>query len=115
MFAGVCVFRITAGSLATKCSLRQKIDTVKRLFWAVCSCLAFVVPTAFGESGGFRIISSEWRDGGSVPQENVYNGSGCGGANISPEFHWSDAPSGTKSFAITIFDPDAPTPGGWWQ
>jgi Raf kinase inhibitor-like YbhB/YbcL family protein len=83
MFAGVGVFRITAGSLATKCSL--------------------------------RLMSSERRDGGSVPQENVYNGSGCGGANISPEFHWSDAPSGTKSFAITIFDPDAPTPGGWWH
>jgi Raf kinase inhibitor-like YbhB/YbcL family protein len=115
MFARVCVFCITAGSVATKCGLRQKINTVKELFWAVCSCLAFVVPTAFAESRGFRLTSSEWHDGGSVPHENVFNGSGCGGANISPEFHWSDAPSGTKSFAITIFDPDAPTRGGWWH
>jgi hypothetical protein len=99
MFARVCVFCITAGSVATKCSLRQKINTVKELFWAVYSCLAFVVPTAFAESRGFRLTSSEWHDGGSVPHENVFNGSGCGGANISPEFHWSDAPSGTKSFA----------------
>ena len=50
-----------------------------------------------------------------MPQENVFNGGGCGGANISPEFHWSGAPTGSKSFAITIVDPDAPVRGGWWH
>jgi Raf kinase inhibitor-like YbhB/YbcL family protein len=94
--------------------LRQKIDTVKKLFLALGSCLGLAALTAVAESGGFRLTSSEWHEGGSVPQENVFNGSGCGGANLSPELHWSDAPSGTKSFAITIFDPDAPG-GGWWH
>jgi len=108
-------FCITFRSVATKCSLRQKIDTVKKLLFALGSWLAMVVPAAFAESGGFHLTSSEWHDGGSVPKENLFNGSGCGGANISPEFHWSDAPSGTKSFAFTIFDPDAPTGGGWWH
>jgi Raf kinase inhibitor-like YbhB/YbcL family protein len=102
-------------SVVTKWSLRQYIDIVKKLFLALCSCLAFVVPTAVAEGGGFRLMSSEWHDGGNVPRENVFNGSGCGGANISPEFHWFDAPRGTKSFAITIFDLDAPTNGGWWH
>jgi Raf kinase inhibitor-like YbhB/YbcL family protein len=60
-------------------------------------------------------MSSEWHDGGIVPKENVFNGSGCSGANISPQFHWFNAPSGTKSFAITIFDLDVPTGGGWWH
>ena len=101
--------------MPTKCSLRQKIDTVKKLFLALGSSLGLAALTAVAESGGFRLISSEWHEGGSVPQENVFSGSGCAGANISPEFHWSDAPSGTKSFAITIFDPDAPTGGGWWH
>ena len=50
-----------------------------------------------------------------MPQENVFNGSGCGGANVSPEFHWSGAPTGSKSFAITILDSDAPARGGWWH
>ena len=59
--------------------------------------------------------SPGWREGGTVPQENVFNGSGCGGANVSPEFHWSGAPAGSKSFAITIFDLDAPARGGWWH
>jgi hypothetical protein len=74
MFAVICVFSITTGSLATKYSLRQKINTVETLFWAVCSCLAFVVPTAFAENREFGLASSEWHDGGSVPQENVFNG-----------------------------------------
>ncbi|MBV8142209.1 MAG: YbhB/YbcL family Raf kinase inhibitor-like protein [Verrucomicrobia bacterium] len=67
------------------------------------------------EGGEFRLVSSQWREGGTVPRENLFNGSGCQGANISPEIHWSGAPAGTRSFAITMVDPDAPAPGGWWH
>ncbi len=62
----------------------------------------------------FRISSPTVKDGGTIGREQVYNGFGCTGANISPELQWQDAPAGTKSFAVTVFDPDAPG-GGWWH
>ena len=87
---------------------------MKSLLVALGCCLAFATWT-LAAGGGFRLQSSAWHEGGTVPQENVFNGSGCGGANVSPEFHWSGAPTGSKSFAITILDSDAPARGGWWH
>jgi Raf kinase inhibitor-like YbhB/YbcL family protein len=87
---------------------------MKALLFALGSGVVFAA-AALAAGGGFRFISAAWHEGGSVPPENLFNGSGCAGANVSPEFHWSGAPSGTRSFAITIFDPDAPTGAGWWH
>jgi len=64
-------------------------------------------------SGGFTLKSSEIS--GQIGMEQVYNGFGCTGENISPSFTWENAPEGTKSFAITLFDKDAPTGSGWWH
>lgn len=40
---------------------------------------------------------------------------GVGGQNVIPDLTWSDAPEGTQSFALTVYDPDAPTGSGWWH
>lgn len=53
--------------------------------------------------------------GGEASSVEEFNGFGCTGDNESPQLSWVNAPEGTKSFAITMYDPDAPTGSGWWH
>ncbi len=61
----------------------------------------------------FSLKSNEL--GGQATEKQVFNSFGCNGKNMSPQLFWENAPSGTKSFAVTIFDEDAPTGSGWWH
>jgi len=63
----------------------------------------------------FTLSSPQLHEGTLIAAEQVFNGFGCSGANVSPELNWSGAPMGTKSFAVTVYDPDAPTGSGWWH
>lgn len=60
----------------------------------------------------FKLTSSDIQHGKQVKDAYVLNGSGCSGKNISPALSWSGEPAGTKSFAVTMFDSDAPTGSG---
>ena len=63
----------------------------------------------------FRVTSPTMKEQGIIGNEHVYNGFGCTGDNVSPELRWEQAPKGAKSFAVTVYDPDAPTGSGWWH
>ncbi len=61
------------------------------------------------------LTSPDIKEGATIASEQVFKGFGCTGGNVSPALGWSGAPSGTKSFAVTVYDPDAPTGSGWWH
>ena len=82
-------------------------------YLAVISCVALL--PAVAAAAEFALGSTELTSGGRFLARHVYNGFGCSGGNVSPALAWSDAPPGTKSFALTLFDPDAPTGTGWWH
>lgn len=63
----------------------------------------------------FVLRSPNFAEQATLPKEHVHHAMGAGGQNVSPELAWSDPPAGTKSFALTMYDPDAPTGSGWWH
>jgi Raf kinase inhibitor-like YbhB/YbcL family protein len=60
-----------------------------------------------------ELKSEDISEGQPLAKTFEFAGFGCDGANLSPQLSWSEAPKGTKSFAITAYDPDAPTGSGW--
>ncbi|MBN4063522.1 YbhB/YbcL family Raf kinase inhibitor-like protein [Cardiobacterium sp. AH-315-I02] len=72
-----------------------------------------LVLTSTIQAEGFYLTSSDIK--GQLSNNQVFNSFGCSGKNISPQLSWGNAPAGTKSFAITMYDPDAPTGSGWWH
>jgi Raf kinase inhibitor-like YbhB/YbcL family protein len=65
--------------------------------------------------GRFRVVAPDLASQGRVTLSHVFNGMGCSGQNISPALQWYNPPAGTRSFAVTAYDPDAPTGSGWWH
>jgi Raf kinase inhibitor-like YbhB/YbcL family protein len=67
------------------------------------------------QASSFSVESEQFKNGGKLPQSTIYQGFGCTGDNMSPQLSWQNAPKGTKSYVVTLFDPDAPTGVGWWH
>lgn len=77
--------------------------------------LVLALPLSQAQAAEFTLSSPQFEGGKGITLKEVYNSFGCTGENISPALVWENAPEGTKSFAVTVYDPDAPTGSGWWH
>ena len=79
----------------------------------------FVILAVMLLTGGFisaQTFTLKSKDtGGQATNKMYFNGFGYSGENISPELYWENVPMGTKSFAVTMYDKDAPTGSGFWH
>jgi Raf kinase inhibitor-like YbhB/YbcL family protein len=82
---------------------------------AALGVCAFGAGADVANAQGLTLTSPDIKEGGTIATEQIITGFGCIGGNVSPALSWSGAPAGTKSFAINMLDPDAPTGSGWWH
>jgi Raf kinase inhibitor-like YbhB/YbcL family protein len=81
----------------------------------LCLVALGVARSALGGNAPFTLTSPDLPAGKPIPDRFTANAFGCHGPNESPALKWSNAPAGTKSFALTMFDPYKPPASGWWH
>lgn len=100
-------------SLPLQGSVLPACAVVLAFVFTFALALACPVAALAQDTAPFSISSPDFKDGGLVGSQQMYNRGRCHGANRSPAVTWRHAPAGTQRFAITLYDPDAPG-RGWW-
>jgi Raf kinase inhibitor-like YbhB/YbcL family protein len=91
---------------------------MKKVKWfavLVCACILSASTLGVAAAAELTLGSPQLKAGTPMAMEQVFNGFGCSGKNVSPELTWTNVPAGTRSLALTMYDPDAPTGSGWWH
>jgi Raf kinase inhibitor-like YbhB/YbcL family protein len=93
----------------------MRVTSSRSLSLAAALLLAGAATAGAQGAGHFTLTSPDVKPGATIPFRHVGNFMGCPGQNVSPALQWSGAPTGTKSFVVTTYDPDAPTGSGFWH
>jgi Raf kinase inhibitor-like YbhB/YbcL family protein len=88
---------------------KRKPTDMKNLLTLLAANFAFL----FSSAQTFTLKSNDI--GGQATEKQMLNAYNCTGENVSPQLFWENAPEGTQSFAVTIYDKDAPTGSGFWH
>ena len=80
----------------------------------IAAALALAAASA-AHAASFKLTSPDIKANSTMDRKFEANVFGCSGENKSPALKWSGAPKDTRSFAVTVYDPDAPTGSGWWH
>lgn len=75
----------------------------------------FALGAHVGVALALTLTSPDIQPGGRISGEQAFDGGDCPGRNVSPALSWSDVPEGTRSFALSMIDPDTPPAGGFWH
>ena len=94
----------------TSCSTEKQKEEGMRGLILGAALSAVAAPALAAE---FKLASTEVKSGSPMGIAQVFTA--CKGQNISPALSWSGEPTGTQSFAVTIYDSDARAGGGWWH
>ena len=97
--------------------MTQRCSAWRGIAATACAAVAIVFSAATGAGAlAFELTSPDLKPSQPMPEKFTFSGLGCQGQNISPALSWTDPPEGTKSFALMVHDPDAPTGGaGIWH
>jgi Raf kinase inhibitor-like YbhB/YbcL family protein len=98
----------STGRFSSLCDLSE----MKNIQQIMLICLV-VGSSALGNAQSFTLKSKDLE--GQFNGKQISNTFGCTGDNESPQLNWTNPPEGTKSFAVTMYDQDAPTGSGWWH
>jgi len=80
---------------------------------ALLLSITFLTSSTLADS--FSLSSTDLSHGQFMKKAQEFQGFGCNGGNLSPQLSWDGVPEGTQAFAVTAYDPDAPTGSGWWH
>lgn len=83
--------------------------------WRLSAAALCLSAAGLAHAADFTLASPEIKADRPIGAAQVYAGFGCTGGNSSPSIAWLGEPAGAKSFALTMYDPDAPTGSGWWH